>query len=362
MSITNIHQDGQTYTFSIETPVPFINAIRRTILSNIPTFVFLTSPVDENQVQIDINTSRFNNEIIKQRISCIPIHINDLSVPSDNFEFHIDVQNTTENIINVTTADIKMFDTKTKQYISDTSVKKIFPPNSITGDYIIICRLRPRINSETPGEHFKCNAKMSISTAAVSGCFNVTHTCFYKYEKDVTKQETVWQEIKNTIVLPEDDAETETLKKKNWLLGEGTKITKPNTFNFLLETIGVFSNLEIINKAFEILINKFEKYKAKNDYIIIPTPAIINNSYDIQIEDDYTIGYILQLMLYQEFYVKEKFLTYIGFKKFHPHDTHSIIRMAFINQDSNEETAISLFKRSIEKTIEYLQELNSKFI
>jgi hypothetical protein len=362
MPITNIHQDGQTYTFTINTPVCFVNALRRTVLSDIPTIVFETSPAEKNKVDIEINTSRFNNEIVKQRFSCIPIHIKDHSIPIDTLEIHIDVQNTTENVINITTGDIKIYDTNTKKYIADTSVRKIFPPNSFTGDYIIINRLRPRINAENPGEHFKCKAKMSISTAAVSGCFNVSHNCFYYFEKDITKQETVWEELKHTIVLPDDDAETESLKKKNWLLGEGTKITKPNTFNFKLETIGVFSNLEIINKAFTILIDTFEKYKAKNDYSITPTPAVINNSYDIKIEDDYTIGYILQTMLYQNFYDKEKILNFVGFKKFHPHDSYSIIRMAFINQDSNEETAISLFKRAVEKTIEYLHELNSKFI
>ena len=63
MSITNIHQDGQTYTFTIETPVPFINAIRRVILSDIPTLVFKTSPVEENQVHIQKNYFLYHQKI-----------------------------------------------------------------------------------------------------------------------------------------------------------------------------------------------------------------------------------------------------------------------------------------------------------
>jgi hypothetical protein len=362
MTITNISQEGPTYTFTINTAVCFVNALRRTILSSIPTFVFETTPDKENKLNIEINTTRLNNEIIKQRFSNIPIHISDITTPVESLEIHIDKKNTTENLINVTTEDIKIYDTNTQKYVGDTNVKKIFPPNDITGDYIVICRLRPRINDEIPGEHFKCKSTISMSTASVLGCYNVAHTCVYAFDKDIQTQESVWGEIKNTIVTSEDTPEIEALKKKNWLLGEGMKLVKPNIFNFKLETIGVFSNLEIIRKAFSILIDLFKTYQERNDYIIEKTPVVIENSYDIQIEDNYTVGYILQYMLYRHFHEKEKILSFVGFKKLHPHDPYSVIRLAFNSKDSNEETAISLLKRSSELIINYLQDLDSKFI
>jgi len=362
MPITNITNNGQTFTFTINSPICIVNAIRRTIISDIPTFVFETTPEEKNNMVIHINTCRLNNEIIKQRFSCIPIHITDLSTPVDTLEFHIDVQNKTDNLMNVTTKDIKVFDVNADTYISETVVNKMFPPNKLTGDYILICRLRPRINDVISGEHFKCKAKMSISTASVLGCYNVAHTCSFVYEKDLVQQNAVWNSIKNTIVETDDSAETEALKKKNWMLGEGTKIVKPNIYNFKLETVGVFSNLQIIRKALELLINMFKKYMEKNDYIITRPDTVIQNGYDIQIEDDYTAGYIFQHILYQHFYENEKILSFVGFKKFHPHDSYSIIRLAFNNVDSNEETARSLIKRSSEIIIKYLQDLDSKFI
>ena len=63
--------------------VSLANAIRRIILSDIPCYVFRTTPYSENKATIFINTSRLNNEIIKQRLSCIPIHISD---PEFNFK------------------------------------------------------------------------------------------------------------------------------------------------------------------------------------------------------------------------------------------------------------------------------------
>ena len=362
MPVSNITNTGSTFTFTINSPVCIVNAIRRIIISDIPTFVFETTPEEKNNMVIEVNTSRLNNEIIKQRFSCIPIHINDLSTPVDTLQIQIDKQNKTDNLINVTTEDIKLFDLNADTYISDTVVNKMFPPNKLTGDHIIICRLRPRINDEIHGEHFKCTAKMSISTASVLGCYNVAHTCSFVYEKDIVQQNAVWNSIKNTIVEKDDSPETEALKKKNWMLGAGTKIVKPNIYNFKLDTVGVFSNLQIIRKALDILIRMFKKYMEKNDYIITEPPTQIQNGYDIQIEDDYTAGYIFQHILFQHFYENEKILSFVGFKKFHPHDSHSIIRLAFNDADSNEETVRSLIKRSSEIIMKYLQDLDSKFI
>ena len=64
--------------------VSLANAVRRTILSDIPMVVFRTTPNEENKCNIIANTSRLNNEIIKQRLSCIPIFIDNIE------EFPID--------------------------------------------------------------------------------------------------------------------------------------------------------------------------------------------------------------------------------------------------------------------------------
>ena len=56
----------------------------------------------------------------------------------------------------------------------------------------------------------------------------------------------------------------------------------------------------------------------------------VDNSYDIVLEnEDYTIGKALEYILYEKHYNGDKILTYCGFKKFHPHDDDSVIRIAF---------------------------------
>ena len=59
---------------------PYINAIRRTILSDIPTLVFNCFPHDKMMLIFISILRGLNNEILKQRLSCIPIHISDLDL------------------------------------------------------------------------------------------------------------------------------------------------------------------------------------------------------------------------------------------------------------------------------------------
>jgi len=56
----------------------------------------------------------------------------------------------------------------------------------------------------------------------------------------------------------------------------------------------------------------------------------MDNCYDIILEnEDYTLGKTLEYILYEKYYKGEKILTYCGFKKFHPHDEDSTLRLAF---------------------------------
>ena len=360
MSITNI-MNADELKFNINSPVCYVNALRRTILSDIMCACFITSPEKENTLDIDINTTGLNNEIIKQRFSNIPIHIKDLSISLENLEVRLDVKNTTKSLLNVTTKEFTIFDNGSEKELSKKDVNTIFPPDPISGDHILICRLRPSINDELPGEHIKCKSIISTSSASNLGCYNVAHTCTYKFMRDLEKQEQVWQTVKDSYIAEDDTVDEIEAKKKNWLLGEGTKIVMPNMFEFTLETVGVYSNVEIMNKAFEILISKIDSYISKTTYIIKKSDTLMKNGYDVEIEDDYTIGYILQHVLFEEFYEKEKILSYIGFKKVHPHDAHSLLKLAFNSDDTGEETIVSLVKRACEITKEYLSNLNSQF-
>ena len=78
-SISNIEEKNGILKFTLSNiDVSIANAIRRTILMDIPLVVFKTLPYEKNKATFIKNTCRLNNEILKQRLGCIPIHINDI--------------------------------------------------------------------------------------------------------------------------------------------------------------------------------------------------------------------------------------------------------------------------------------------
>jgi DNA-directed RNA polymerase subunit L len=91
-------------------------------------------------------------------------------------------------------------------------------------------------------------------------------------------------------------------------------------------------------KACQILIKKIEIQKQlleKDELKIEPSISTLENCYDIILDnEDYTVGVILNNELYETFYKKHEMLSYTGFKKMHPHDTDSLIRIAFKEQTS----------------------------
>ena len=84
----------------------------------------------------------------------------------------------------------------------------------------------------------------------------------------------------------------------------------------------------------------------------------MDNCYDIILEnEDYTIGNILNYILYTIFYQSTKELSYCGFKKMHPHESDSIIRIAFNASNSNKTTIKTMFKYVFEEATNILKKI-----
>ena len=121
--------------------------------------------------------------------------------------------------------------------------------------------------------------------------------------------------------------------KKDYFLLDANRSFIENSFDFSIETIGVYSNEEIFKKACIILIENFNdlKDKLQSDSVIINSPiTTIKNCYEVVLENiDHTIGKVLEFILNELYFTQKELLTYIGFTKKHPHDLYSIIKMAF---------------------------------
>ena len=143
--------DVLSFTLS-DTNVSIANAVRRTLISDIPSVVFHTFPYSENQCTITTNTTRFNNEIIKHRLSCVPIHITDMSIPLENYLLVVNKKNESGIIEYVTTEDFQIKDIKTDKFLSKGDRDAIFPKNAMTGHYIDFVFV-PNLHPMLKGKH-----------------------------------------------------------------------------------------------------------------------------------------------------------------------------------------------------------------
>jgi len=370
IEITSEENNNLNFTVSnIHTSLA--NSLRRIALSEIPTVVFKTFPHSESKVDIIDNTSRFNNEIIKQRLGCIPIHIIDNEFPIDEYIVELDIKNNTDSTIVVTTKDLKIKNINTSEYISDSDVKNIFPPDPITSDYIPICRLRPKFSENMEGEQLNLLARFSYSTAKQDGMYNVVSTCAYGYTVDLVKANDIWSEKKKELDkngLTEDEIKFE---KDNWFLLDAKRITVANSFDFVIESVGVFSNFEIIKKSCDIMINKSKElisYLESADGSLESDVRIesnenstIDNEFIITLKNqDYTMGNPIVYFLYEDYYIKDKSLSFVGFRVPHPHIPNGIIRMGFKTPE-NITTVVQYITTACHKTIDVYSKIKKNF-
>jgi DNA-directed RNA polymerase alpha subunit/DNA-directed RNA polymerase subunit L len=359
--IDNDHKGILSFRLS-NTNVCFANAIRRTILSDIDNCCILSENNATNQVNIDKNTGRLHNEILKHRLSCIPVHyagsIDEMQEFCDTYILEIDCNNETDILQFVTTENFKLKNKKSGEMMDFQKTKKIFPPNKISQDYIDFSRLRPKITDSIPGEVLKLSAEFSISNAKVNAMYSVVSKCTYSNTIDARLADEKWSILEREIKARNPGISKEDLKfeQNNFAFLDRARCFTPDSFDFIVQGLGVFSNRDIVRLSLEVLISKFIKMQQEKTPII-PAESTMINSFDIiLIDEDYTIGKIIEFIIYQNFYVDEPILTFCGFKKFHPHDTKSTIRIAF--KSSNDTHLIqNIINRASQYSIEVIQHI-----
>ena len=243
-------------------------------------------------------------------------------------------------------------------------VHQIFPPNPITGDYILFARLRPKISDEIPGEKLKMKATLSYGTAKENGMFNIASTCSYAMTPDKVKQYEEWGKKEEESKIS-DEQVLEDLKK-NWMIHDAKRIYIADSFDFIIETIGIFTNNDIIKRAIQVLHEKLDIISTaiqQQSISIKETTNTIKNSFDIIIDnEDYTIGKVLEYILYKSFYKEKGLLSYIGFVKEHPHYSYGLIRFAYKKTEKNMKAlALEHLAYAVKKAQDIFQQIDTQF-
>lgn len=282
--------------------ISILNAIRRVCFDDIPTYSFC-----DESIYIEENSSRFDNDYMRMRISqfTIPNIKNDITYLEDsywkninykddsrekhpkdklNFQIIVNSLNDTNDILNVTTNDI----------ITIKNDQKINPFNSKYPHLIIKLK---------PGENFKCRAE---------GVLGIGH------------RNNIWSAIKIAYYEQKSD----------------------NDFIFNIKSCNQYEEYDILIKSCDIINHKLNLIKKKlensqtNDKELI---TVISN-------EDHTIGNILTTDLQ-----KNPNISYVGYSK-----PDLLIKEIKIKIKSKDKSPVLYLSKSCENLIKTFNTIKEK--
>ena len=376
-------KDGIT-TFKVQNiDVSLVNAIRRTIMSDIPNVAFYFDPkivdMENADIVMECNNSPLHNEFISQRLSMIPIHASADEIENwdpDEFKFEIRVENNSSEYIDVTSADIKVFkfDPMSSKF-NETDKKTrdaFFPKNSITQDYILITKLPPKKKSASI---FAVSMKATKNTAMKHACWSMTSLCTFENEIDENlrkKYEKKFVEERKELM------DEESAKRRYGTLNyqrafKTNEYNEPDCFVFKLESECGVSNEQIFSLAMDRLMTRLKKIKfdldsePNVDKTVMSfdksLPGESGKMCSIEIDDeDHTIGNLLQAMVYNMHIrpkkEKEMKIDYVGYYLPHPLQRSIILK---IRSSLDEEDLCTVLQDSVTKVLQLIDNLKGQW-
>jgi DNA-directed RNA polymerase subunit L len=286
--------------------------------------------------------------------------------------------------------------------LSRDEVKRFFPPDPITGDYILLDRLKPKnfvpekkLSKEAVDEmgkefsklntgedimHFHIEGKASISNSTENGHYNPNSCASYTNTIDPVKAaDGLKKYIDEQIEIAKTRNITPMTKEqltRRFELTESPRYFYINEkeeaclFTFKIESVGVIPPLIIFHRAINIIKEKIHNFIgnliSKNENAIkINISDKFSGGYDLIVNDeDDTLGTIIQsnlAILYADFTKpkEQRKLQFIGYKK--PHPLEKKIMFSIQGQNDNLDELINdIIKAGCSEIIKMLNKIQNE--
>ena len=363
-----------------------VNAIRRIIISDVPTLGFRTENGKESDIIIEKNTSFIHNEFLAHRLSLLPIHYDHKKLDSydkKRFEFFIDITNNTTKPLDVTTEHIQIRDLSKEPpvILSKSETSKFFKPNQLTKDYILINRLKSSKSGVSgDGEVLKLKMYADVSTGKEHARYSPSCVSAFNNKRDLDKIKIALEEI-----IKEKNEQLEKDKKSHLTDPEKSALIKsfmvcdadfhyhtdekgePNVFEFTLESDGRIPSHIILDKSLFILENKLNSFVKRmnlGETILFKKSDVIMYSYDMIIdEEDYTLGYLLQhylYTLYKDVEEGDKKINYVASNVPHPLENKLVLRIGLVDNNLKEDYIKKLVSSAVDEIKKVLGKLKDE--
>lgn len=331
-----------------------LNSLRRIILSEIENVAFRFSSTGSQDIKFNSNTSPLHNEFLAHRLSMVPICLSPnqiIDFEQNDYKFTLIKKNTSNEILDVTSNDIKVVD-KHGNSIDETL---FFPKNLITSDYILINKLKPNIFDQSKGDELNIEMVASKDISKTNSGFSpVSVASFYNLVDESKCQKILNEKLKlidesqkSDYVLSFNNLE----KQKYYYTNE---YNEPNKFEFFIQTECALKPEYIFLKAFIVLQEKLENFKNRliNDICNISYDSDTNIIEIKVVNETHTLGNLIQSLFYN-LYIRDdnkRDLKFVGYHNPHPLSNEIIFRFGFNNNSEK------IFKKFIVSGIETIQE------
>jgi DNA-directed RNA polymerase subunit L len=364
--------DSRTYTFRMSPfHVTYANTLRRVILANVETVAFNADMTDRGtttDVVITKNDTPMTNEMLADRAGLVPLNVKDpLNWNPDKYVFSLNVQNDGDAVRDVVAGD---FVVKEVREDADEPVEvdtaQFFPPNPVTKDTCLLAVLKPKGIGQAEGERIELTAKATVGNGRKHARYIPVSQCTYTYTRDtdpvrIKDYFEKWL-VKHKKINPRDLEANE--EKKSALEREFATMEiarcfmvdergEPNSFDFVVESVGVLEVPYIIRRACDIVEGMCLRYSniSKGDIpeeiTIQPADSSILGFDFLMKGHDHTFGNLIQTWIVEELILKRKDtrVNYAGYKVPHPLRDEMVIRVGVT--DGKEATARAVLEEAV---------------
>lgn len=336
--LNNIEIKNNYITFNIKNKddkifTSFVNAIRRTILSDIETWC-----IDTKECSFYENTSVLNNEFIAHRLSLVPIKcdLNDINYESIIIECK--KKNEEEEIMGVYVRDFTVTDKNNGNIID---IQKFFPYSDI-----LLANLKYNQNI-----YFECKLiKKSVDQGGTSIHCPVC-TCVHTFVFDEERYEI-------------DTKEMSEIEKKSYFKERSyqkNKYNQPVLYNLNVETIGQYNQKDIVIMGIEALKNRINRFiqdlKTRDERIEIHMDDVYGDIHEIIIRDETdTLGNLIT----QYFGLHEN-VDYCGYVVRHPLRKEILIKLK-LKENNTMENIIVLLEETKKEIFKLLDNIKNELV
>lgn len=377
ISITDIdfNKDNLSFTISGDNDYgfdkSFINAIRRTLLNDIPTVAFETDENKKNDLIMESNHTSLHNEMLLHRISLIPLYINpDKFLKS--YLFDCNVKFSSDNPFQfVTTNDIQIYplkehiqerinnlhdesinDDKAKEFnlindllknnnpenyelenpLSQKEKDKILRPFEFRGNknYSLIIELK-NTNSESQEQEIHFYGSPSVKTSQDHSRYQAVSCATYSFTKNEKLiQDVLTEKLKLDDINQSDPEELESYTTK-FMLSESERyfsrdnFNEPNSYDFKIKSCHYFNSVDLFKKSLQILIEKCDLLKLSFFHMLQDKESLISPEQNDEFTFNFlinnychTIGNVIQSHIVRRTLNEKSILKLFAYKKPHP--------------------------------------------